>query len=69
MGVKSMRKEDNKPERAIKHDLYDTLWPRRDFEISHLWQISIFPPLFKVFLTKYFNKIKEFQIWDYQLIR
>lgn len=53
-----MGKKKKKPERVTKHDLYDTLWSGRDFEISHLWQRSIFLATFLVLLfTVYFSTL------------
>lgn len=44
----------DKSDKVTKHDLYDTLWSSRDFEISHLWQRSIFLATFLVLLFTIF---------------
>ncbi|WP_439481934.1 RipA family octameric membrane protein [Cyclobacterium plantarum] len=41
-----MEKEKN--ENIDVHDIYDTLWRCRDFEINHLWQRSVFLTAFLV---------------------
>lgn len=48
-------------EKVTKNDLYDKLWEGRDFELSHLWQRSIFLATFIVALfTIYFSVLDNF---------
>lgn len=48
-------------EKVTKNDLHDKLWEGRDFELSHLWQRSIFLATFIVALfTIYFSVLDSF---------
>ncbi|MEQ9287688.1 MAG: hypothetical protein RIG77_12300 [Cyclobacteriaceae bacterium] len=41
-------KKDKKEELISAHDIYETLWRCRDFEINHLWQRAVFLTAFLV---------------------
>ena len=67
---------DNKESTKItRKDIHDKLWEARDFEISHLWQRSIFLATFIVLLfTAYFSVLdkaidnkKEYNEYSYEL--
>ena len=67
---------DNKESTKItRKDIHDKLWEARDFEISHLWQRSIFLAAFIVLLfTAYFSVLdkaidnkKEYNAYSYEL--
>lgn len=67
--------ENKESTKITRKDIHDKLWEARDFEISHLWQRSIFLATFIVLLfTAYFSVLdkaidnkKEYNEYSYEL--
>lgn len=56
-----MNNDNDYDNHVTKKDLYEKLWAARDFEISHLWQRSVFLATFiTISFTLYFTAFKEF---------